>query len=98
MVSITLSTLELSTLVWSIITALILVYVTLCILLGVLKYRSFGLWLKLILGIEFTLLAELVRLIARHTIFTILAKPPSPISDQRYQTCYRLFFSMYSLG
>jgi hypothetical protein len=96
MVAITLQSLELSTLVWSIINVMILVYVTLCILLGMLKYRSFGLWMKLIVGVQLTLMADITRLITRHTYYAVLQKPP--VSVQQIQTLNRLFFSMYSVG
>lgn len=94
MFKITLQTLELSSLFWSIITSLIILYVTSCILIGLLAHKSYGLWLRLLLGIELSLITELTRLIARHIIFI----RESPESDLSTQTCYRIFFSMYSIG
>ena len=89
---------ELSSLIWSILTVFVLLYVTVCIYVGIVKYKSTGLWLRLLIGIEITLLAEITRFIARHHFFVILTSGEFSQKQRQVETCNRIFFSMYSFS
>jgi len=62
---------QLSSLVWAIITFIVLIYNSIILLLCLVKIRTTGLWTKLLIAIELTLIAELIRLIARHQYYVI---------------------------
>ena len=62
---------ESSAVVWTILTGVTAIYVTACITMAALIYKSFGLWFKLEVGVELSLFAYLVIFISNLRIMQL---------------------------
>jgi hypothetical protein len=93
--------LEKNNLIWAFITCLTSLYVSTCILIGAINYRSFGLWFKLEVGVAVTLLAFLVIFICDFKIEVLKDEKATTSTSElvaRIRTLKSIYYSMYSFS